>query len=370
MSVLLGIPLLFRMIVHTKYNKVNSNIVELYDGLFEHLMRKRRIRGAVLEKIKQDLSDHAYRVYCNDEDTAEVESEKKDENWVVAFYVKTGQGGNVGFFHRSFYQYFLARYILFRILDIVTDEQAERLIGLFAERELDKTVRQYLSLLFNEKNKQEIHNKLKLAIEALIRTEGYLNLKPRYQDGTAEKKKLGRTINVYRNTLHISAAFSYIFERPFSADIAVFIRTYPSNSIIVLSAENRRAHLRGADLSGANLSRADLSRAYLYEANLSGTNLRGADLSGVNLCGANLKRADLSGADLRGAYLYDADLSGANLSRADLSGVNLKRADLRGVDLSGADLSEADLSGANLRRADLRGANMNGTHLTGAKYTK
>ena len=45
MSVLLGIPLLFRMIVHTQYNKASSNIVELYDGLFEHLMRNRRIRG-------------------------------------------------------------------------------------------------------------------------------------------------------------------------------------------------------------------------------------------------------------------------------------------------------------------------------------
>ena len=112
MSVLLGIPLLFRMIVHTQYKKVSSNIVELYDGLFEHLMRIRRIRGDVLEKVRKDLSDHAYKVYCNDEDTAEVEAEERDENWVFAFYVKSGQGGNVGFFHRSFYQYFLARYIL------------------------------------------------------------------------------------------------------------------------------------------------------------------------------------------------------------------------------------------------------------------
>ena len=358
MSVLLGIPLLFRMIVHTQYKKVSSNIVELYDGLFEHLMRIRRIRGDVLEKVRKDLSDHAYKVYCNDEDTAEVEAEERDENWVFAFYVKSRQGGNVGFFHRSFYQYFLARYILSRILDVVTDKQAEDLIGLFAERELDNTVRQYLSLLSNEENKKAIHNNLKLVIEALVRTEAYLNLKPRYPAGKAEKTKIGRTINVYRNTLHICAAFSYVIEKTFKDGIDVFLRIYPSHYITICSVETNRANLSGADLRRAYLSRADLSGADLRRAYLSGAYLSRADLSGANLRVANLREANLREAKLSGANLREADLSGADLRRAYLREADLRGADLRGADLRGADLSRADLSGADLRGADLSGANL------------
>ncbi len=391
MCVLLGIPLLFRMIVHTQYNKVSSNIVELYDGLFEHLMRKRGIHGDDLDKVRKDLSDHAYKVYCNDEDTAEVEVEERDENWVFAFYVKSGQGSNVGFFHLSFYQYFLARYILSHITDVETDEQAEGFIGLFAERELNDTVRLYLSLLINKENIKAIHNKLKLVIEALVRTDAFLNLKPRYQDGKVETTILGRTINVYRNTLHISAAFSYVIEKPFSAGMDVLLRTYPSNSITICSLVNNKdnlfranlsgvdlrvADLRGASLIGADLSRSDLGEANLKRSNLSQVNLYEANLSGAilsetNLSGANLIRAHLIEATLRGANLREAKLSRAklfraNLREADLRETNLREAKLNRVDLSEAKLCRADLSKATLREANLSEAELSEVNLSGA----
>jgi len=392
MCVLLGIPLLFRMIVHTQYNKVSSNIVELYDGLFEHLMRKRGIHGDDLDKVRKDLSDHAYKVYCNDEDTAEVEVEERDENWVFAFYVKSGQGSNVGFFHRSFYQYFLARYILSHIIDVKTEKQAEDFIGLFAERELDDTVRLYLSLLINEENKKAIHNNLKsFVIDALVKTEAFLNVSPKYHDGNAEMTKLGRTVNVYRNTLHICAVFSYVIEKPFRDGMDVLLRTYPSNFIKIFSLENNKdnwfranligvdlrvADLRGASLIGADLSRSDLGEANLKRANLSQVNLYEANLSGAilsetNLSGANLIRAHLIEATLRGANLREAKLSRAklfraNLREADLRETNLREAKLNRVDLSEAKLCRADLSKATLREANLSEAELSEVNLSGA----
>ena len=231
MCILLGIPLLFRMIVHTHFDKASSNEVELYDNLFNHLMSKRNICGSAREEVRENLSNHAYAVYCNDEDTAEVVEQVGVENWVFAFYVKSGQGGRVGFFHRSFYQYYLARYIYAGILNANTAHKAENIIGELAERELDDTVRRYLSLTFNKKNVKRIHTNLKLVIEALVRTEAFLNLKPKYHDGNAEMTKLGRTINVYRNTLHICAAFSYVIENIFEDGMNVLIRTYNSSYI-------------------------------------------------------------------------------------------------------------------------------------------
>ena len=379
MSDLLGIPLMFRMIVYSRFDKVSSNVIELYDRLTDHLLEKRNICEIDdKEQVVSGLRELAYDIYCNDTDTVTVPEVKWDTRWVFAFYISQIRKRVIGFFHRSFYQYFLARFILFRILDVKTDKQAEDLIGLFAEREIDGTVRQYLSLLMNEKNKQEIHNKLKLVIEALVRTEAYLNLKPRYQDGNAEKTKLGRTINVYRNTMHLCAAFSYVIEKPFGDGIDVFLRTYPSDFIIICSAENKRAdligaNLRGADLSEADLRGADMSGAKLIRADISGANLREADLRdaqiyGADLIRANLSHVNLSRADLRDADLFRADLIRANLSEADLSEANLLRADLSGAnlneaDLSGANLSEANLSGAKLIRANLNGADLRGADL-------
>ena len=99
-------------------------------------------------------------------------------------------------------------------------------------------------------------------------------MEPRYHDGKAEKTKLGRTINIYRNTLHLCAVFSYVIEKPFRGGIDIFLRTYPSYYITILSAENKRADLIGAGLFRVNLNEANLFRANLRGVNLSEANLR------------------------------------------------------------------------------------------------
>ena len=116
-------------------------------------------------------------------------------------------------------------------------------------------------------------------------------------------------------------------------------------------ADLTRAVLRGAHLPGAYLDGANLTRADLTRAVLVGAHLTRADLTDANLDGAYLEVADLARAVLRGAYLAGANLAGANLTRADLA-----RAVLRGAYLAGADLAGADLAGANLEVADLTGA--------------
>ena len=380
MSNLLGIPLLFRMIVNSRFDKASTNVVELYDRLTDHLLEKRNICEIDdKEQVVSGLCELAYNIYCNDTDTVTVPENQWDTRWIFAFYIKQVKKRVLGFFHRSFYQCFLARYFYTGILNTVTDDQAERFIGSFAERELDNTIRQYLTLMINEGNRVIIYNNLKLVINALVRTEAYLNLEPRYHDGNAEKTKLGRTINIYRNTLHLCAVFSYVIEKPFRGGIDIFLRTYPSYYITIRSAENKRADLReadlrlsnlyGADLRGsdlfvADLREADLREADLREADLSGAslrraNLRRANLFRANLIGADLSGADLSGADLKRANLFRANLFRANLIRASLVGADLSEANLIGADLSGADLRGSDLSGANLREADLSGANLN-----------
>lgn len=370
MNTLFGIPFLFRLIVHSRFAQISTDIVELYDKLIDHLMAKRNIRGKELKLVSAGLNNLAYCIYCTDTDTAVLEEDGSDKRWLITFYIQQYKKERIGFLHRSFYQYFLAKFIYSR-LKSAKKEDMDNYISYFAERELDDTVRQYLSLMINKEDKETLHAKLQLMIDALIGTEAYGKLEPRIPTGNAEKSKLGRTINIYRNTLHICAALSYSIQIPFKDSLDVFLRTYPSDRLYIFSSEKERANLTKTNLNRAELSKnilryGDLSYADLTGANLSGSDLRYAVLYGANLSEINMKEADLSGADLRGALLSGANLTGANLSGADLSGADLSQANLKEANLDGAKLSRANLTEANLGFASLRKAKLNKAKLCGA----
>lgn len=378
MKELLGVPLLFRLIVNSRFDIISSNVVELYDNLFKHLMRKRNIYKDA-KKVESELMDLAFDVYCTDTNMAALRNESGYSHWLFTFYVKTTDKGKIGFFHRTFYQFFLAKYIYTGILNL-RDNEEEHFIGMFAERELDATVRQYLSMLINEEDKETVFANVERLVIALARTEAYLNPEPRIQSGDVEKSKILRSTNIYRNTLHFATAFSYVIQLSFSGNLDILMRIFNSFGITVISKKNRQAKLNYVDLFGANLARADLSGADLSvadlsNANLSGVNLRGANLSGDLLCGAILGGADLSGANLSGANLSRtdlcrADLSGANLSGADLNGADLSEADLSGTNLNAAYLISTDLREAYMKNADLESAILFGSKLIGANLSK
>ena len=137
---------------------------------------------------------------------------------------------------------------------------------------------------------------------ALARTEAYLNLEPRIKSGDAEKSKILRSTNIYRNTLHFAAAFSYVIHLPFKGSLDCIMRTFDGFGITIISKKNMQARLNDVNLCKAKLAGANLFRA----------NMRRANLFGADLIGADLIEADLSGADLSGAYLIQAYLVGAD----------------------------------------------------------
>ena len=340
MQKLLRVPFLFRLIVNIRFDNVTSNIVELYNNLFVHLMHKREIDDKNdLEIVEEELMNLAFEVYCTDTYMAKIEWNPK---WTFAFYVKSDNGDKIGFFHRTFYQYFLAKYIFSRIINI-TDENVEDFIGSFAERELDNTVRQYLSLMFIKEDKSRVFPNIEKMIDTLINTEAYISSIPRVKSGDAERSKIRRSTNIYRNTLHIAFAVSYVIQIPFNQTLGLMVRTFDSTGIRIYSEENKSPYLIGADLRGAYLSRACLSRVDLRAADLRGAFLDKADLSRARLDGADLRGVDLSGADLSSASLRVADLRGACLSGTNLSGADLVRADLTGGFLVGANMMRTNL---------------------------
>lgn len=396
---LLGVPLLFRLIVHNRFNIYSSNTVELYNNLFTHILKNKHITDdEELEQIEKGLSNLAYRIYCTDTHIAVLNKGEWDPNWIFAFYVRSSNKKKISFFHRTFYQYFLAKYIYSGILN-VTDENVDELISSFAEREFDSTVRNYLSLMYNENDKKKVHANVKKMVDALNRTEGYFCVSSRVNTGNAEKSYILRSQNIYRNVFHIVAFTFYIIHFPIKGNLEVMLRRYRSNDIVLFSEDNKRADLkeaclagaymknaflskanmtktdfRGADLRGAKMMNSLLNKAVLIGANLKGAYLTDAKLIDSNLAGANLRSASLQKADFTGAQMRWSDLTGAIMTEtvmtdAKMRGVNLERAYLEGTELSGAFLKGANLRGAIMNRTIMRGACLRGADLTGAIIT-
>lgn len=374
MRKLLGVPLLFRLIVHNRFKNVSSNVVELYDNLFATLLRNRHITEHIkIQLISEKLMELAYRVYCTNTHTANYYKSKlvndsndnKDEpdySLLLSFYVSVYNDRKIGFSHRTFYQYYLAKYIYSTIIK-ATDENVEYAIGLLAERELDETVRQYLILLRKNEDETTIHANLEKMVEALSRTEAHLNLRPQIESGDADKSRILRSQNIYRNIFYFVAIFSHIIKSPIKGKLDIMIRKYRSEGIVLLSEGDKRADLKGACLAGAYLKNAKLIGADLTNADLRGADLRGVQLTKAFLNIAKLIQANLREALLSDAKMIEATLDGAYLKFAVLRGTDLTQASMRAIDLTGADLTGAIMNNARMRGADLTGADLTGAKL-------
>ena len=368
MNPLLEIPLFFRLIVHIRFKSISYSIAELYDNLFTLIMNRRNISSNRISIVKNSLMNLAYKIYCNDTKFAFIKEEEWDNDWLFGFYImisKNQEGSlqrnyKVSYYHRTFYHFFLAKYIFHFLVD-VTNKNAEEFIEYFAERELDYEVRLFLHYMLRESDKETIYSKMDIVFDTLVKTEAYCKSVPKNINGDAEKSKVGRSMNIFRNVLHIASAFSYVIQIPFKGNLDILCRTYNNDYIKIYSNKTRSANLIGANLTGADLRGADMTCA-----NLSKVNLHGANLNGAELLATNLREANLSGANLNKAKLYDSDLSGADLSGVYLSGADLGRVNLSTAELSGINLNGASMCSANLNRANLSGSNMIKTDLTGA----
>jgi DNA-directed RNA polymerase specialized sigma24 family protein len=132
---------------------------------------------------------------------------------------------------------------------------------------------------------------------------------------------------------------------------SVLLRKHSPEELIVPLPSN--ANLKGAQLDQITLEGAVLTNADLSGANLTEAILVRADLSNAGMEAAILEKADLTRTVLRSATMQGATLIGANLQSATLSGANLRGANLSDVYLlhaawDGVDFRDAVFSGAVL----------------------
>lgn len=110
------------------------------------------------------------------------------------------------------------------------------------------------------------------------------------------------------------------------------------------SAQLDQVSLEGAIMVESDLTNANLCQAVLAHTNLERSTLQGANLEKANLSKAFLQSAVLRSANLSGATLEGADISEANLSNTNLSDTYLLKISHKNTDFSNVKITRAVLS--------------------------
>lgn len=316
MKEMLGIPILFRMVVEARLKSTTAqNVVDLYDMLFKATMERRGLESSKVGFWHQNYQDLAYKIYCNDEQFADVEDEQRTDEFLYMFYIKGEGKQHVEFLHRSFYQYFLAHFLYQKMSEVKDEKSAEAFLCCLAERQIDKDVLNYIQQI-QEKKIDVTSEKCECILDEVEQTDAIIadTLRAKNKNGNAEKSRLRRCNNIFVNALSICCIIAATKKSGFT--------------ISLYEKKNINQSMQRYDCSGAWLEKANLCIAVLDRAELNIACLREAKLNSATLIGA-----ELSGADLTRAVLDNVDLSNADLSSADLMGAKLKYTDLSGADL-------------------------------------
>ncbi len=256
----------------------------------------------LMEHVQHELAGQIQ----NPQQLLEIDSEIRTASFLVRDDV-----GNYGFGHKSYGEFFLARYLASQLMSGNTDclnirRLSPEIIG-FMKYMVDPSLEPLLERVLSESYRRLISENALMCLYG-FRRDAYFNSQESVDDSTAQ--------------------------------------------LLVVSLPVRMA-LAGAQLDQVTLEGAVLDQADLTSANLTQAILARADLSRADLSGAHLEKADLTQAVFESATLEAASLVGANLERANLSTANLRGADLSDAYLFNVVYEGADFEDVKLTRAVL-----------------
>ncbi len=336
-------PLLLDMIVKS-INKINGKEIDistLYEIFTDAWVHRDEWRGILSPNMKiQFLVDLAYSLW--QEETISIHYTKLinylhqsfsdniyspqdlvvlDNEIRTASFLKRDELGYYGFAHKSFGEFFLARYL--------AKELSEDKIDCLKMRRITHEVIIFLQKMIPP---DEVENRLVNILQDQYKPE-------------ISENALVCLYGIRRNRA--------IADGKFEGGIRVLL----PRRVQLAGAQLEQVVLEGAQLPEAELSKSSLTEAILRSANISGSKLRQANMIKVDLSAANLADCILDNADLASGNLEDTDLRGATLRGANLSNANLLNVRIEGADLTDANFQNALMAGDDKSRVATINAN-------------
>ena len=382
---LTGVPILFRMIVYNKLDQKYSSTAELYDELFKVMLAKRNLKSKSTA-FRSRLEELALAIYKGNDDSIQrgILSEQDDDEqymneWTYSFFVENKTKQQICFFHRSFYQYFLADYMFKQVRGCRSKEKIDDFLTLLSRRKIDYTTFQFMNDR-KQISRKNLDSVIKSIADYYEKNEGII-LAAFETDWSDEVGKTWLTKIILWNLVGLISALCNEFT--YSEKFGYLITNYSSSGLMISSRNlsKIRVNLSNGKMNNAMLYLgyldniiaqssewigASLARVRMRNADFSDSSLTSSDFTHANMIGIHMQNADLRSALLIGARLRDADLCQAKIEDANLSKATLKNANLRMADLTNADLTKAKLDNVTLEGTILNCANMEGARLAGA----
>ena len=238
----------------------------------------------------------------------EVDSEVR-----TATFLTRDDGGQYGFAHKSYGEFFIARHLAKELgrgeLQCLSGRRLSPEIVEFLRWMLDRSAEQLLEAALVAKHRTGISENALLCLYHLRRNVAIASARSSMTSGTQLRVELPAGISMAGAQLEGAVLEGAVLR---SADFE--------------GASLQDAVFINADLSGARFVGAKLEKAQLTSATLTSTDLGTAVCRATQFAGADITSADLRGADLREAFLQVAAWSGARFDGAQLSGATLESA--------------------------------------------
>lgn len=228
----------------------------------------------------------------------------------TATFLTRDDSGNYGFAHKSYAEYFLARYL--------ACELNKESIDCLHCRRLTPEVISFLRYMVDLKIIEPI-------LEQLLTTE--------YRTLATENALI--CLYNFRKESFLSK------QSPTLDKSEIKLEVHLPRKMKLCSAQLEQINLEGASILEADLSSANLTQTILVGANLSH--------SLINNC--NVEKADLTRANLSFVNAINTDFSAATLEKANLTNTNLENANLRDTSLLGVIHQGINLNNAIMTRA-------------------
>ena len=259
--------------------------------------------STLLAKVEHEFSNDIYK----SQELLELDNEIR-----TATFLDRDEQGNYSFAHKSFAEYFLARYIEKglnkRNVDILKIKPLTQEVIFFLKDNVKvDPVKKILQNILRQQYQAMISENALIILYGVLKSEAIL-----------EKKN-------EKNMVKLPSKMNF--------NNAQLEQVNLENAILL------NVNFSNAKMSGAILSNAVLVKANMQNANLKDVQLNNADLTHSNLENANLKSSNLEETNLEGAILANA-----NLQDTILVNVNFKNANLNGANGKDAFLSDEDIA--------------------------
>jgi len=408
---ILSIPIIFRIIVDNQLNISElKGSVDIYENLFSITWDRHPKEFSINTNITKEstiaaLAEHAMKCFENNADSA-IADIGYSSFWTYQFYTRVIDDSNaydspyigvrkklrVGFMHRSFYQYFLAKRIILALLDAQTSSSTDRLINFLtslSKRRLDATTLDYVKDLYarlSEGEKAYSEENFLIIKKVIKETDAILpeisEMDCNYNSPVTKRitpLEAGNNLFINIGSLYTLTEHSNLSE----LYSPTALRFYSFSGVKLRFWNLEGYNFFGDNLDGTEflevlLNKAHLERSFLKqvifentllkEACFRGTNLEGSRFTGSSLTRANFKRAIIKDVLFERCFLDNAHLEYTNIYNTSFGSSNLNGICLNNSRLQNVSFIDAHMENAQFCNAILDDIILNRAHLKNADF--